>query len=87
MLPVDLYIHDGHFAVGILGKFSLIKAQSYSWTSKFSVHIGKAHKHFCESTIYRLEVIRAYRGTVIQLDQVWCSPLFLVVFREEDFVC
>jgi hypothetical protein len=72
------------FAVGIMGTFSPIKAWSYSWVHQFSVHIWNSHKHFCKSTIYWLQTITAHRGTVVQLDQVWCSLFFLVAFVHLD---
>jgi hypothetical protein len=73
-----------NFAVGIIRTFSSIKARSYSWVHQFSVRIWNSHKHFCKSTIYQLEAVTAHRGTVVQLDQVWCSPLLLVAFVHLD---
>jgi hypothetical protein len=62
-----------------MGTFSAIKVWPHSWVFQFSVHTWNSYKHFHKSSIYQLETVTAYRGTVIRLHEVWCSPLLLVV--------
>jgi hypothetical protein len=77
--PTDMYIHKDQFCDSNHGRIFTNKS-SVLLGLLFSVRIWKAHKHFCKATICQLETVSTYRGTVIQLDKVWCSHLFLVAF-------
>jgi hypothetical protein len=66
--------------VGLHGNFTPTKVGPYFWVSQFSMCIWEVHNHFCKFTFYWAEKIRAYTGTVIQVDQAWFSPLYFAAF-------